>query len=58
MSGTDHDLLIKIDRDVRWLMKITDNHLKHHWALTLAAFGSTVTLIIGLVIIFLRFRLI
>ena len=33
----DHDLLIKIERDLCYVKKRIDNHVEHHWKLTLAA---------------------
>ena len=34
---SDHDLLIRIDERVEKLDRCMSNHLKHHWAITLAA---------------------
>ena len=37
---SDHDLLIRIDERVEKLDRCMSNHLKHHWAITLAAVGA------------------
>ena len=34
---SDHDLLIRIDERVKTLDRRMVDHLKHHWAVTLAA---------------------
>jgi len=41
---SDHDLLIRIDERVKKLDRCMTNHLRHHWAVTLAAFSAAVTL--------------
>jgi len=49
----DHDLLMKVERDVNWITEMLKNHLKHHWCVTLgaltAALGALATAIILLV---------
>ena len=49
----DHDLLIRIDEKINTLNKGFTNHLKHHWAVSLAlltiTLGAIVSLIIALV---------
>jgi hypothetical protein len=54
---SDRDLLIKIyllatenKSDVGWAIKILGNHLKHHWAITLAATGAAISALIALII--------
>jgi len=46
---SDHDLLIRIDERVAKLERCMTNHLKHHWAVTLAALSAAVTLAVALV---------
>ncbi len=49
---TDHDLLVCIDVKLKELKEQFSNHLKHHWAMTLAlvmiTFGSVISVIIAL----------
>ena len=37
---SDHDLLIKLSTDMRWLRKQIGNHLHHHWMVTLAVLAA------------------
>jgi len=37
---TDHDLLIRIDERVRKLDRCMTNHLRHHWAIMIAAVSA------------------
>lgn len=52
----DHDILLQLYSDVCWVKKILGNHLKHHWMITLAAIGTTLTLGGALLIKFLMER--
>lgn len=49
----DHDILIELKRDVCWMRKTLENHLKHHWLITLgactAAMMAFATLIVFLI---------
>ena len=47
---TDHDILIELYNDVGWIKKLMGNHLKHHWAITLAATGAAISALIALII--------
>ena len=40
---SDHDLLIRIDERVLKMDRCITNHLRHHWAVTLAAVTATLT---------------
>ena len=56
IENTDHDILIALKNDMGWLKTQISNHLKHHFAMTLAAFGSALTAIIALVVVILKFK--
>ena len=40
---TDHDLLVRIDERVNHNEGMMSNHLKHHWAVTLALLAATLS---------------
>jgi len=48
-AKTDHDILIRLKEDTKWIKEMLGNHLKHHWAfafvLLSALLGSLVTII-------------
>ena len=46
---SDHDLLIKLSTDMRWLMKQIGNHLHHHWMVTLAVLAAAFTCVVSAV---------
>lgn len=47
---TDHDLLICIDAKLKTLTKHFENHIKHHWMVTIPLISIIGGLIITLVI--------
>lgn len=47
---TDHDLLVCIDVKLKELKKQFDNHLKHHWAITIPLIGIAGSLVVALLI--------
>lgn len=53
MTNDEKKLLVQVSTDICWLKKIMGNHLKHHWAVTLAvtacALSTTGSVIIVLV---------
>ena len=51
---SDHDLLKKLQIDMRWLIQSVNNHLKHHWAITLGACLAAVAAITSVVIMLLH----
>ena len=51
---TDHDLLIRIDERVLKLDTCMSNHLKHHWAVTIAALGAGFSGIVAAILALLR----
>ena len=46
----DHDILIELKQDMHWIKKITGNHLKHHWVITVTALSATLSAITAIVI--------
>jgi len=44
---SDHDLLIRIDERVTNLHACLKDHLKHHWAVTLAAAAAVISAILS-----------
>ena len=43
--STDHDLLMRIDERLKAIEKSLSNHLKHHWAITMALLAAVLGLI-------------
>ena len=39
-NRTDHDILICVEEKLKELKHQFDNHLRHHWAVTLAALSA------------------
>ncbi len=46
-EASDHDLLIRIDERVTKLDRCMIDHLKHHWAVTLAAAAAVVSAVLS-----------
>ena len=55
---TDHDLLMKVYTRQEHLIKDFENHLKHHFAITIAAltaaFMGTGSLVVGIILLLAR----
>lgn len=49
-KATDHDILLQLYNDVNWIKKLMSNHLRHHWAITLAAIGAAISALLALVV--------
>jgi hypothetical protein len=45
---TDHDLLIRIDERTARIDRRLAEHLRHHWAVTLAAVGAVLSGLLAL----------
>ncbi len=43
MADKDNEILQELKTDMCWVKKILGNHLKHHWAITLAALAAGIT---------------
>lgn len=41
-NKSDHDLLLQLCTDVKWLKHIMSNHIKHHWMLTVALAAASI----------------
>ena len=52
----DHDLLICIDAKLKSLKDQVENHLKHHWAITLCALSAAFSAFVGIIIMLLKGR--
>lgn len=50
----DHDILIRIETDIKWLKTQFSNHLKHHVIVNVCLLGSALSAITALVIVVLR----
>ena len=50
MEKNDHDLLIGICNDVKWIRTSLADHLKNHRTLTLTICGAGITGVSGLII--------
>ena len=46
MAKTDHDILLALEADMRWLKKIMSNHLRHHWMITIVLLTGIIALIV------------
>jgi hypothetical protein len=42
-NESDHDRIIRMDENIKWLMNQFGNHLQHHWAITVLAIGAAFT---------------
>ena len=51
---TDHDLLVCIDTKLKELKEQFNNHLKHHWAVTIPLISIVGGLIIALILALCR----
>jgi hypothetical protein len=47
-EATDHDILIELYNDVKWIKKIIGDHFRQHWAITMAVVGATMAAIVAL----------
>jgi len=50
MNKTDRETLAEFKQDLCWIKKMLENHLKHHWAVTLSLLGITFSSILTLLI--------
>lgn len=48
-DSNDHDLLIRIDEKVTGLTTSFENHLKHHWMVTVAAVTAVLAAVASLI---------
>ncbi len=55
-DANDHDILLKLERDVSWVKEMLGNHLKHHWAITLGACTTTFGVIVTIIILLVKGR--
>ncbi len=50
----DHDILIAIKTDIKWLKAQFGNHLKHHAAINICLVGAVLTAITAILVLVLR----
>ncbi len=50
MQQSERDLLIEINTRLKVIEKNLDNHLRHHWAVSITALGIALSSVIGLVV--------
>jgi len=54
----DHDLLIEVIARLKILEKNQENHIRHHWAVTILALSAglvgTINLCVGLILILIK----
>jgi len=50
---TNREYLVCIDTKLKGLKEQFDNHLRHHWAITISLLGSTGGLIAALLVVLL-----
>jgi hypothetical protein len=51
---TDHDILLKLKNDMGWLKVGFADHLKYHWAILLACFGTILSLSVSLIYMIIK----
>ena len=47
---TDHDLLVRIDERQQELLRDFNNHLSHHWKITILCLGTALSAIASLLV--------
>jgi len=56
LDKEDHDLLICIEVKLNELKGQFENHLKHHWAITICALGALLSALSALIILLIQNR--
>jgi len=51
---SDHDVLVKIDNDLCWVKKMLENHLKHHFLITLTSLSAALSAIVAILLVLLK----
>ena len=51
---SDHDILIQVNVKLDELKKQFDNHLKHHWAISVTLLSITITSLISVLVMVLK----
>jgi len=51
---SDHDILIGLQRDMCWVRKQLENHLRHHFLITLCSLSAALSAITAIVVVLLR----
>lgn len=50
----ENEQIAQLQTDMSWVKKMLENHLKHHFLITLAAWGVTLSAIGALVLVILN----
>ena len=50
----DHDILLTLYNDMKWIKRLMDNHLDHHRVITLALITSLLAALGGLILVILE----
>ena len=53
MNEDDRERLAELKTDICWIKKMLGNHLRHHWAVTLALLGITLSSVLTLLVFML-----
>lgn len=48
---SDHDVLLEVKSDVKWLKEGFNNHLKHHFRYNIMAWSAAISAIIALILL-------
>jgi len=51
---TDHDILILLKGDMCWMKKMMDNHLRHHWTITICSISAALSACTAIVLLLIR----
>lgn len=54
MKDTNHDLLIKLSERVQHIEKMLENHLSHHWRITIWLLSVASSATIGTILMIVR----
>lgn len=57
MPPEDHDILIALNEKVGNIQNLLENHLKHHWAVTISLIGITGSAVVTTLILIIRLAL-
>lgn len=53
-DSNDHDLLVKVSRDMDWMKEALKGHLQRHWAVSLAAITAMIFAGVSLVLVLFK----
>ena len=50
LDNDDHDLLIELRADIKWIRSSLSEHLRKHWAVSVCVLGALATGVIALLV--------